>query len=222
MITDAELHRAITEARREPGDRGSAALTALQSQIRTERGPRTPALGPVWDALVDIARRDPDEPEILLARAEDRAQWAAAAHGPGHPVTIAAWSELGEAAEEQCAWDTAILAWEQIVGAPVDGATDNVLGALAQALRGLGARRLAARQLDAARALFERDLALSERRTTSPAQLAVSLDSLAVVHEQLGDRPRALELRQRQREALAASGASASQLLSVEHKIAAL
>ncbi|HET9624797.1 MAG TPA: hypothetical protein VFP84_25695 [Kofleriaceae bacterium] len=222
MITDAELDRAITAARRAPSDQANAALAALQAQLGSERGPQAPALGAVWDALVDVARRDPDEPEVLLARAEARARWAAAARGPGHPVTIGAWSELGEVAEEQCAWDTAIAAWEQIIAAPIDDATDDVLGALAQALRGLGARKLAARQFEAARALFERDLVLSEKRTSSPAQLALSLDSLAVAHEQLGQAARALDLRRRQRAALVASGASPSQLQSVDGKIAAL
>jgi tetratricopeptide (TPR) repeat protein len=93
---------------------------------------------------------------------------------------------------------------------------------MSRALRGLGARRLAAQQFDEARALFERDLALHERAPGNAPQLAISLDSLALVLEQLGDLAGALALRTRQRATLATTAASASQLQMLDDRIAKL
>lgn len=225
-MTDAEIDRAIAEAQDAPGDQGVAPLTALRDRIAAERGPRDPALGAIWDALIEVTSRDLDAADALLAVAAERAQWATSAHGPGHRVTLAAWSELAEAASEQCRWDVAIPAWQAIAGAPIDDGSPPVATALSRALRGLGARLLSEGRFAEARPLFERDLALAEHRSgdarTQRTQAAVSLDSLALVHEQLGEAAPALVLRRRQRELLALAGASSSQLDTVDRKIAAL
>jgi len=222
-MTDQDLDGAIAQALREPNHQAMAALAALRDQLAAERDPLDPALGRTWDALVRAAERSPDEVAELMAYAEQRARWLAAARGPTHPDTIEAWIELGETASLECAWDVAIRAWEAVAVVPVDAALrDAVLrAAVSRALRGLGARRLTSQPTEA-RALFERDLALQEQAPTNPTQLAISLDSLAVVLEQLGDRAGALAQRTRQRAVLVTTDASASQLKMIDDRIARL
>jgi hypothetical protein len=223
-MTDQDLDRAIAQASRQPAAQAIAALTALRDQLAGERAPLDPALGRTWDALVEAAGRSADDVAELMAYAEQRARWLSAARGPHHPHTIAAWSELGETAQLEYAWDVAIRAWEAIASVPdTDAAGDSALrSALSHALRGLGARRLSGQRLAEARALFERDLALHERTGSTTPQVAISLDSLGSVLEQLGDRAGALAVRTRQRAVLAATGASASQLKIVDDRIAKL
>lgn len=225
-MTDAEIERAIAEARDAPDDQGLARLTALRDRLAAERGAHDPSLGSIWDAVVDLARREPDPPDTLLAAAADRARWAAAAYGPAHRVTLAAWSDLAEVADEDCRWEIAVPAWQAIASAQIDDRSPEAVSMLSTALRGLGARLLAEGRFREARPLFERDLAVAERWSADEriqrTQLAISVDSLALVHEHLGDAALALSLRRRQRDLLALAGASPSQLASVDRKIAAL
>jgi hypothetical protein len=224
-MTDQDLDGAISQALGQPDvQQAMAALAALRDQLAVERGPLDPALGRTWDALVRAAGRSSDDVAELMAYAEQRARWLAAARGPSHPDTIAAWIDLGETAALEYAWDVAVRAWEAVVNAPVgDAGTDSALrSAMSRALRGLGARRLAAQRLDDARALFERDLAVHERAPSNASQLAISLDSMALVLEQLGDRAGALALRTRQRAALGAASATEGQLATLDERIAKL
>jgi hypothetical protein len=97
-----------------------------------------------------------------------------------------------------------------------------VLPLVSQALRGLASRRSDG-HVDEARRLFERDLALHEKISPGGSpQLALSLENLASLLEQLGERSQALALRRRQRDALVATGASRDQLDAVEEQIARL
>jgi hypothetical protein len=222
-MTDQDLDAAIAQALREPNHQAMAALAALRDQLAAERDPLDPALGRTWDALVRAAERSPDDVAELMAYAEQRARWLAAARGPTHPDAIEAWIDLGETASLECVWDVAIRAWEAVAVAPVGAAVRDAAlrSAVSRALRGLGARRLTSQPTEA-RALFERDLALQEQAPTNPTQLAISLDSLAVVLEQLGDRAGALAQRTRQRAVLATTDASASQLKMIDDRIARL
>lgn len=219
-MTDRELDEAIADALRHPEAQGLPALVELRDRAQAEREPLDPALGRIWDALVEVAGRSPDDVAAYLIHAEGRARWVAAVHGPAHPAAIKAWIAVGDAADLECAWDVATRAWEAVAGAPVGGADDETLAAISAALRGLGARRLAGGRPDEARILFERDLALTERLHPSPhAQLALSLGNLALALERLGARADALQLRTRQRDVLVAGGAAAGLLASVEAQI---
>lgn len=78
-------------------------------------------------------------------------------------------------------------------------------------------------RLDEARVLFERDLAVNEQLyPTSDSQVALSLGNLALVLERMGAREQALQLRQRQRDVLVASGAAAGLVATVDKHIAQL
>jgi tetratricopeptide (TPR) repeat protein len=222
-VTDQELDEALARAVSEPDAQGLPALVALRDAARAERAPLDPALGRISDALVEVAGRSPDDLADYLRHAEDRARWLAAARGPAHPAAIKAWIDLGDAADQECAWDVATRAWEAVAGTPLDGADADTQAAISVALRGLGARRLAAGRLDEARVLFERDLVVTERLHPSPhAQLALSLGNLALVLERMGARAEALQLRERQRDVLVAGGAAAGLVASVEAQIAQL
>lgn len=224
-MTDRDIDDAIAGALDQPGNLGKAALLALRDRLRQERELIDPKLGDVWNAVVEVAARLPDDLAELLALSEDRARWLAAARGPGHADTIDAWSELAAAADIECEWDIASRAWDAVASAPVDleHGDPAALASVSLALRGLGARSLAGRQLDDARQLFERDLAIRERlHPQADPQLAVSLDNLASVLERLGDRARSLAVRQRERDVLVATGASSGQIRTVERHIAQL
>lgn len=222
-MTDDEIDRSIAIALALPEGAGVPVLAALRDRIEAERGAHDPALARTWDALVRAASRSPDDLALYLRHAEDRARWLMAVRGPAHAETIAAWDELGEAADAEMIWDVAARAFEAIIDAPAEPETRTGQLALSRALRSLGARRLSGRDLAAARRLFERDLVLGERLYgDAPAQLAISLDNLALVLERLGELAPALALRHRQRDMLAAAGASADQLAAVDRHIARL
>ena len=144
-MTDAEVTDAIARATSQLEGQGLAALVALHDRVKAERAPADPALGRTWDALVEVAGRSPDDIADYLRHAEGRARWLAAVHGPAHPATIKAWSQLGDAADTECAWDVAIRAWEAIVAQPLDGAAPEGQAMLSAALRGLAARGRAGR-----------------------------------------------------------------------------
>jgi tetratricopeptide (TPR) repeat protein len=222
-VTDRELIEAIAQAVSQPDGEGLPALVALRDRVQAEREPADPVLARIWDALVEVAGRSPDDVADYLRHAEARASWLAAVRGPAHPATIKAWADLGDVADQECAWDVATRAWEAIAGAPLDGAGDEAQASLSAALRGLGTRRLAAGQLDEARRLFERELAVTERLHPSPDdQLALSLGNLALVLERSGARAEALQLRERQRAVLVDGGAAADLLASVDAHLARL
>jgi hypothetical protein len=222
-VTDHDLDQAIEHAVREPDGHGLAALLALRDRLTAERGPVDPALARTWDAIVEVAGQAPDGAVAALPLAEERARWLAAAHGAAHPAVLRAWVDLGEAAEQEFAWPVATRAWQAIVDAPTAAADPATLAAQSLALRGLGARRLAAGDPAGARALFERDVAVTERlRGAAHPQLALSLGNLAVAAARLDDRAGALAARRRQRDALAASGAAPSQLAAVDRELALL
>jgi Tfp pilus assembly protein PilF len=110
-----------------------------------------------------------------------------------------------------------------VVAAAPDDADRDMQVMVSTALHGLGVRHLAAGRPDDARALLERALAVTERLYPRPhAQLAFSLGSLAYADEKRGDRRRALQLRQRQRDVLVATGASRWQIADVDESIARL
>lgn len=222
-MTDAELTEAIDRAVGQPEGQGLAALVALRDRVQAERAPADPAVERVWDALVEVAGRSPDDVAAYLRHAEGRARWLAAVRGPAHPATIKAWSQLGDAADTECAWDVASRAWEAIAAEPLDGAAPEGQAMLSAALRGLGARRSASGRLDEARRLFERDLTVTERLyPAADAQVALALGNLASVLERLGALPEALQLRERQRDALAAGGEAPGLVTRVEADIARL
>lgn len=222
-MTDQELTEGIANALNQSGGGGLAELIALRDRVQAEHDPLDPALGATWDALVQVARRSHDDIAAYLRYAEGRARWLAAVRGPAHPSTIEAWIELGDAADQEDAWDVATRAWEAVVGAPVSGADPDAQAAVSVALRGLGGRRLAGGRLDEARLLFERDVAIVERSFSSPdPQRALSLGNLASVLERLGARAEALQARQRQRDVLVAGGAATGLLSRVDAHIARL
>jgi hypothetical protein len=222
-VTDQDLDEAIAHAVNQPEGQGLPELVALRDRVQTERDPLDPALDRIWDALVEVASRSPDDIADYLRHAEGRARWLASVRGPAHAATIKAWSDLGDAAELECEWDVATRAWDAVVGTPLDGTDAATQVAISMALRGLGARRLASGLLDEARLLFERDLAVNERLQPSPdTQIALSLGNLALVLEQIGARGEALQLRERQRDVLVASGAAAGLLSRVDAHIAKL
>lgn len=224
-MTDRELDDAIAVALGQPGNRGKPDLLALRARLQAERAPADPGLGKLGDALVELASRAHGDPADLLAWSEDRARWRAAARGPAHPDTIAAWGELAATADLACAWGAAIRAWEAIVASPIDVARGDpaVYSHVSLALRGLGARCLVTGQLAEARRWFERDVALREHMHQAlDPQLAISLGNLAGALERLGERSQALAARRRERDVLVATGASRGQLDSVDRHIAAL
>jgi len=222
-VTDAELDTAITEALSRRRGEGLPSLIALRDRLQAERDPLDPGIARTWDALVRVAARSPDDLDPLLELSEGRARWLTAVRGPTHPDVIQAWRTLGDIADTECAWDIATRAWEAIAHAPIDGASDATLLSISLALRGLSGRKLAADQLDEVRVLNERDLVINER--VFPAgdrQVALCLENLAGVTEQLGDRAAARAYRQRQRDMLVKVGGSASQLAKVDAQLAKL
>lgn len=224
-MTDLELSNAISGALAQPGNQGLAGLLAVRDRIQAERGPLDPTLEPVWDALVSIAGRDPEEVGELLQLSEEQARWLSAVRGPADATTIRAWSELGAAADLEYAHDVARRAWEAIAAAPLDldGVAPAVLPEISIAMRGLASSRTTAGRTDEARRLFERDLAINERMyPNGNAQLALSLGNLAGLLTQLGDVAQAVALRQRQRDVLVAIGASSGQLQTVDAQLAKL
>lgn len=165
--------------------------------------------------------------DIDFDAAVAHAQDLAAARGAGDPETVKAWVAVAEDADLECEWAVVRRAWQAVVDAPIAGgdATDDLAmqRARSAALRGLGARELADHKFGKARALFERDLELRRRMHAGPdVQIAVSLDSVAVALEQLGQRDQALAVRRDQRATLVAAGASESQLKLVDDRIARL
>jgi hypothetical protein len=222
-MTDDELEGAIARAVQQPEADGLPELVALRDRLQRERDPLDPWLGRMWDALVRVAHRSPDAVDDYLGHAEGRARWLAVARGPAHRDTLRAWIDLGKAADLESCWEIATRAWEAVVEAsPADPDRETQV-MLSTALHGLGIRRFVAGRLADARALLERDLAVTERLYPGPhAQLAFSLGNLAYADEELGDHQRALQLRQRQRDVLAATGASARQLADVDERIARL
>lgn len=223
-MTDSEITSAIAQAMQQPGSRGLADLVALRDRLEADRGPHAAALGPVWEALVQVASRRHADRERQMELAEERACWLSTVHGACDPDTLRAWVELGLSAEDDHDWPLATRAWEAVAAAPIDidALPGDVLPLVSQALRGLASRR-ADGHLDQARRLFERDLALNEKLSPGGSpQLALSLENLASLLEQLGERGKALVLRRRQREALAAVRASREQLDSVDEHIARL
>jgi hypothetical protein len=156
------------------------------------------AIGEVHAAMVEASLATGDI-DLYLHHLELRAQAAAAARGDGAPVTLRAWIELGEVADGEARWEVAARAWEAVVAA-APAVADEATGLLiSRALRGLGARRLAAGDAAGAGALFERDLALREALSgPDHADLIVSLDNLATACEGRGDAPAAIALRMRQ------------------------
>jgi len=223
-MTDAEITAAIAQAMEQPGSHGLADLVALRDRLQADRGPLAPALDPVWKALVQVASRRHADRDQRMELAEQRARWLSAAHGPSDPETIRAWVELAFSADDDFDEPLAARAWEAVAAAPIDldALPADVLPLVSQALRGLASRRADAR-IDEARRLFERDRALQEKISPrgSP-QLALSLENLASLLEQLDERGPALDLRRRQRDALVAIGASRDQLDAVDAHIARL
>lgn len=166
---------------------------------------------------------DPNLDDVMQ-RGEERALRLSQTHGPTSPEAVEAWLELGDSAEQEMEWDVAVRAWEAVLAAvPPEGDVDAARPSISPALRGLGTRRMVAGRNQEARALFERDLAVNEQLfPNGHAQLAISLDNLAGVVERLGDKARALALRQRQRDVLAATGASAGQLSAIDQHVGRL
>jgi tetratricopeptide (TPR) repeat protein len=162
--------------------------------------------------------------EELLQQGEARPRQLASTAGPSAPETIQAWLDLGDAAEQEMAWDVAERAWEAVIAAAeAGGEVDAARPSISPALRGLGTRRLVQQRLEEARALFERDLALNEHLYPGGhAQLAISFDNLALVMERIGDKEEALQLRKNQRAVLLATGASEGRVADVDQRIAKL
>ncbi len=223
-MTDAEIAGAIAHAMDQTGSRGLADLVALRDRLQADRGALAPALAPVWKALVQVASRRHADREQRMALAEDRARWLSATLGPSDAETIGAWVELAFSAEDDFDEPLATRAWEAVAAAPIDldALPAEALPLVSQALRGLASRRVGDR-IDEARRLFERDLALQDKIAPGGSpQLALSLDNLAGLVEQLGERAPALGLRRRQRDVLVATGASRDQLDAVDAHIARL
>jgi hypothetical protein len=224
-MTDSEITNLVAHALQQEGSAGLPALTALRDRVQAERGPLGPALGPVWDALVEVTSRRHEDLDALLQLSEQRARWLASVRGPADPATIRAWVELGFAAEDEYFEPLATRAWEAVAAAPIDidALPADVLPLVSQALRGLAGSRRGAGALDEARRLFERDLALNEKIAPGGSpQLALSLQNLAALLERRGERAQALALRRRQRDTLVATAASHDLLAAVDEAIARL
>jgi hypothetical protein len=222
-MTEPEIEAAIAQAIAKKASQGLPELVALRDQVQTSLGAHHPSLVPVWDALLRVASRSPDDIAAFLLHAQARAQWLTATRGAADPDTLEAWLSLGESAELECEWQVAIAAWEAVVAAPLDATTDAARPSISPALRGLGARRMVAGDLESARALFERDLALNEHLyPNGHAQLAISIDNLALVQERIGNAALSRSLRERERDMLLATGASSGQIAIIERHIARL
>ncbi len=222
-LSDARIDQLIAQAVAYDGGDGIPALIELRDQLQLERGPADPAVARAWDALVRVSCREPDDLEDYLFHAEGRARWRSDARGPSHPDTIAAWSELADAAEDEGAWDLAIRAWHEVIAAPITEADRLTLVAISHALRGLGARKLLGGQHAEAHALFERDLAINDQLfPDADPQLVISVANLALAVERQGDHPRAHQLRLRQRALLVATGASPNLISTLDAQIARL
>jgi tetratricopeptide (TPR) repeat protein len=222
-MTDDQLDQAISEAMELSDEEGLSALTALRDRLQVDEAPDVAAMAQLWEAIVEISRRSGDE-AASLPYVEGRARWLAAVLGPSEPQTLEAWLELGDSADLECQWDVATRAWEAVIAATSAAAeVDAARPSISRALRGLGTRRMVDGRLGEARALFEQDLAANQQRYPGGhPQVAISLDNVAHVLEQLGDRDRALEMRRRQRDTLAAAGAGASQLAAVDQHVSRL
>lgn len=221
-MSELNLDEVIAQALQAPGRDGLPALIALRDRVQGEAGPLAPGLPLIWDAIVQVIRRAPDDEESMR-REEERARWLGQTVGASSPEALEAWLELGDSAEQEMEWDVAVRAWEAVLAAVAsDGDVDAARPSISPALRGLGTRRLSAGRVSDAVALFERDLALTEQLFPGHAQLALSLDNLARAVERLGDSGRALALRQRQRQVLQSTGASAGQLAVIEQHVARL
>ncbi len=223
-MNDPEITKAIAEAMRQTGSAGLGDLVALRDRVQADRGPLDAALGPVWQALVQVASRRHDDLDQKLELSEERARWLSAVRGPSDPEAIGAWVELGFAAEDEYDASLAARAWEAVATAPIDidRLPTAVLPLVSQALRGAASRRESDRS-DEARRLFERDVALNEKiAPAGSAQLALSLENLASLVERLGESAQALALRRRQRDTLVAIGASRDQVKTVDEQIARL
>jgi hypothetical protein len=225
-MTDDELDAAIHAAKDQADGDGVPALIAVRDRLQAERDVLDPGLGRVWDALVDLADRVDDDIPQLLALSEGRARWLAAARGPTDPEVIRAWRTIADVADSENEWDIATRAWLAIAGTPIDSADRASLLSVSLALRGLAGRKLADDEDDHiadARALAERDLAVTERLwPDGHAQVALSLENLAAITARLGDRAAARAYRERQRELLIKTGGSPSQLAKVDAQLAQL
>ncbi len=221
-MSEIDLDQAIARALQAPARDGLPSLIALRDRLQGEAGPMAPGLPLIWDAILQVVRRSPDDEESMR-REEERARWLGQTVGVSAPETLEAWLELGDAAEQEMEWDVAVRAWEAVLAAvAADGDVDAARPSISPALRGLGTRRLSAGRVSDAVALFERDLALNEQLFPGHPQLALSLDNLARAVERLGDSARALALRQRQRQVLQATGASAGQLAALDQHVSRL
>ena len=197
--TDARVEGLITMCVASPDPEGAfAELDRARAELEAERGAAAPGLDGVWRALVELAMRQP-EAELRIRTAEGRAAWATAALGASHRETLCALADLADFADEDCRFDTATRAWERIVAVPLgEDASDEDRSRLSRALRGLGARRLAADRFDDAVACFERDLSIREHLgNADPHELALSLQNLAHALEKAGDRARAAAVEER-------------------------
>jgi hypothetical protein len=197
--TDERIDAIIAASQAAPDvERALAELDRAREQVTAERGPRDAAVGRLWETLSDLAMRRPED-EPRLRYAEGHATWAVSALDAADPGTLRALANLGDVADEACAWATATHAWEQIVAAPVpEDAAEDDRRRVSRALRGLGARRLAEERLAEALALFERDVALRERlRDGDAGQLALSLRNVASARAASGDVAGALSVEAR-------------------------
>jgi tetratricopeptide (TPR) repeat protein len=219
-MTDAEIENAIAQGLRAPGNEGLAELLALRDRVQAAAGVAAPTLPQIWRAIMQVLGRSPDD-EVSMQHEEEHARWLSATRGAADPETLEAWLDLGDAAEQEMVWDVATRAWQAAIAATESSAEiDAARPSLSPALRGLGSRRMVASRFEEARALFERDVVLNEQLYPhGHAQLAISLDNLARALDRLGDGAGALRLRERQREVLVATGASAGQVSALDAQI---
>jgi hypothetical protein len=80
-MTDPEITNAIAQAMQQQGSGGLADLVALRDRLQADRGPLDAALGPVWQALVQLASRRYADRELRMELAEARAPWLSAVRG---------------------------------------------------------------------------------------------------------------------------------------------
>jgi tetratricopeptide (TPR) repeat protein len=199
-LSDRDIDKLITKARQSRDvARALDQLQAACEMLAGERGDGDEAVGRLWTAMAELVCEQ-DVPALRMTVLERAALWFETHLGLKHPRTLRALADMGEAADEDMAWPTAIRAWEKIVDAELADPARPELMIVSRALRGLGARRMAAQRNDEAVTLFERDLALCERiygADPDPTKLKLRLDNLASALERQGDTARAAALRAR-------------------------